>query len=167
MMSRWIVPQDDTNTMFIEFRHVSETEGMTPAWWADRDIMLPGQLAAGSYEESQRHPGDYEAQVSQRPIAIHGLEHLGATDRGVSMFRNQIRRGIRAVRAGDEPPGLCHTAGAFTPTYCNDTIVRVPPAETAVADRQLMRETGRRLAEAYLKDRPLMTSEATAMAEKS
>ena len=25
-----------------------------------------------SYEEGQRHPGDYEAQVSQRPIAIHG-----------------------------------------------------------------------------------------------
>src|SRR5207302_1417112 len=125
---RWIVPVDDTNTMFIEFRHVSETEGVTPAWWADRDIMLPGQLAAESYEESQRHPGDYEAQVSQRPIAIHGLEHLGATDRGVSMFRNQIRRGIRAVKAGDEPPGLRHVTGAVTPTYCNDTIVQVPPA---------------------------------------
>jgi hypothetical protein len=156
MMSRWIVPQDDTNTMFIEFRHVSETEGRTPAWWADRGIMLPGQLAEESYEESQRRPGDYEAQVSQRPIAIHGLEHLGATDRGVSMFRNQVRRGIRAVRAGDEPVGLCHKAGTVIPTYCNDTIVRVPPAETAATDRQLMRETGRRLAEGYLKDPPLM-----------
>jgi len=156
MMSRWIVPQDDTNTMFIEFRHVSETEGVTPAWWADRGIMLPGQLAADTYEESQRHPADYEAQVSQRPIAIHGLEHLGATDRGVSMFRNQIRRGIRAVRAGDEPPGLCRTAGDITPTYCNDTIVQVPRVEDLAADRQLMRETGRRLAESYLKDPPLM-----------
>jgi len=156
-MSRWIVPQDDTKTMFIEFRHVSETEGRTPAWWADRDIMLPGQLAAECYEESQRRPGDFEAQVSQRPIAIHGLEHLGATDRGVSMFRSQIRRGIRAVRAGDDPAGLCRDAGALTPTYCNDTIVRVPPAETAATDRALMRETGRRLAERYLKDPPLMT----------
>jgi hypothetical protein len=117
MMSRWIVPQDDTNTMFIEFRHVSETEGRTPAWWADRDIMLPGQLAVESYEESQRHPGDYEAQVSQRPIAIHGLEHLSATDRGVTMFRNQIRRGIRAVKAGDEPHGLCRNAGATNILY--------------------------------------------------
>jgi hypothetical protein len=109
------------------------------------------------YEESQRHPGDYETQVSQRPIAIHGLEHLGATDRGVTMFRNQIRRGIRAVKAGDEPHGLCHHAGAVVPTYCNDTIVHASPAETAVGDRQLMRETGRRLAEAYLKNPPLMT----------
>jgi hypothetical protein len=142
--------------MFIEFRHVSETEGRTPAWWADRDIMLPGQLATESYEESQRHPGDYEAQVSQRPIAIHGLEHLGATDRGVTMFRNQIRRGIRAVRAGDEPCGLSHKAASVIPTYCNDTIVRVPAAEEPAADRQLMRETGRRLADAYLEDPPLM-----------
>ena len=153
MMSRWIVPVDNTNTMFIEFRHVSETEGVTPAWWADRDIMLPGQLAAASYEDGQRHPGDYEAQVSQRPIAIHGLEHLAATDRGVSMFRNQIRRGIRAVKAGDVPPGLCHTACAVIPTYSNDTIVHVPPAATPAMDRQLMRETGRRLAEGYLRDR--------------
>jgi phenylpropionate dioxygenase-like ring-hydroxylating dioxygenase large terminal subunit len=155
MMSRWIVPQDDTNTMFIEFRHVSETEGLTPAWWADREIMLPGQLAADTYEEGQRRPGDYEAQVSQRPIAVHGLEHLGATDRGVSMFRNQIRRGIRAVKAGDEPQGLSRDAGAVIPTYCNDTIVHIPPAETPIADRQLMRQTGRRLAEAYLRDPPL------------
>ena len=73
------------------------------------------------------------------------------------MFRSQIRRGIRAVKAGDEPHGLCRNAGAIVPTYCNDTIVHAPPAETAVRDRQLMRETGRRLAEAYLKNPPLMT----------
>jgi phenylpropionate dioxygenase-like ring-hydroxylating dioxygenase large terminal subunit len=156
MMSRWIVPVDDTNTMFIEFRHVSESEGVTPAWWADRDIMLPGQLAADSYEEGQRQPGDYEAQVSQRPIAVHGLEHLGSTDRGVAMFRNQMRRGMRAVQAGDDPAGLCRNAGAVIPTYCNDTIVRVPPAANPEMDRQLLRETGRRLAERYLEAPPLM-----------
>src|SRR5262245_6716650 len=117
MMSRWIVPVDDTNTMFIELRHVSETEGVTPAWWADRGIMAPGQLAAESYKAGQRHPGDYEAQVSQRPIAIHGLEHLGATDRGIAMFRNLIRRGIRAVRNGDDPAGVRQDAGMVIPTY--------------------------------------------------
>jgi hypothetical protein len=72
------------------------------------------------------------------------------------MFRNQIRRGIRAVKAGDEPAGLPDTAGAVIPTYCNDTVVRVPPAEAPASDRQLMRETGRRLAEAYLRDPPLI-----------
>jgi hypothetical protein len=155
MMSRWIVPQDDTHTMFIEFRHVSETEGVTPSWWADRSIMLPGQLAADSYEASQRQPGDYEAQVGQRPIAIHALEHLGATDRGITMFRQHIRRGIRRVQEGRDPVGLCREAGAVIPTYANDTVVHVPPAATPEADRRLLRETGRKLAEAYLKGPPL------------
>jgi phenylpropionate dioxygenase-like ring-hydroxylating dioxygenase large terminal subunit len=156
-MSRFIVPVDDTNTMFIEFRHVSETEGVTPAWWADRNIMIPGQIAVDTYEEGQRRPGDYEAQVSQRPIAIHGLEHLGATDRGVAMFRNQIRRGIRSVRGGDDPVGLCRNADGFIPTYCNDTVVRAPAATSEAADKQEMRETGRKLAQFYLDHPPLAT----------
>jgi phenylpropionate dioxygenase-like ring-hydroxylating dioxygenase large terminal subunit len=155
MMTRWKVPLDDNNTMFIEFRHVSDSDGVTPAWWADRNIMLPGQIAADSYEEGQLHPGDYEAQVSQRPIAIHALEHLGATDRGVSMVRRQLRRGIRAVKAGDDPAGLYRDAGSVIPTYCNNTVVRLPPAADLAQDKQLMRETGRRLADGYLANPPL------------
>ena len=156
MMSRWIVPQDDTNSMFIEFRHVSETEDVTPGWWADRNIMLPGQIAADSYKEGQLHPGDYEAQVSQRPIAIHGLEHLSETDRGVSMYRNQIRRGIRATAAGQDPMGVFRNGAGVIPTYCNNTVLRVPPAAAGTNDKELMRATGRRLAESYLKAPPLM-----------
>jgi nitrite reductase/ring-hydroxylating ferredoxin subunit len=157
MMSRWIVPLDDTNTMLIELRHVSETDNVTPAWLADRTIMIPGQLPAEPYEAGQRQPGDYEAQVSQRPVAIHGLEHLGATDRGVAMFRNQTRRGIRAVQTGHNPAGLCCTADLVIPTYCNDTVVRLPPDEDSAADRQLMRKTGRQLADGYLKNPPLLS----------
>ena len=163
MMSRWIVPQDDTHTMFLEFRHVSETDGATPSWWADRTVMLPGQLpASDSYETSQRRPGDYEAQVSQRPIAVHGLEHLGATDRGVIMFRQLLRRGVRAVQAGRDPEGLWRAPGACIPTYCNDTVVHVPPARTVEEDRALMRTTGRALAESYLQQRSAVAAHASA-----
>ena len=158
MMSRWIVPLDDTNTMLIEFRHISETEGVvTPDWWADRGIMLPGQLGADSYEESQRRPGDFEAQVSQRPVAVHGLEHLGTTDRGITMFRNQVRKGIRAVKEGSDPVGLFRDSSVI-PTYCNDTVVRVPPAKTPELDKKLLRETGRRLAQGYIEAPPLMAA---------
>ena len=161
MMSRWIVPLDNTNTMLIEYRHVSESEGVTPAWWADRTIMLPGQIAADTYEAGQRHPGDYEAQVSQRPVAVHGLEHLSETDRGVSMFRNQLRRGVRAVQEGRDPYGLCRNNGTVIPTYCNDTVVRVSPEMNSAMDRERMRETGRRLADGYLKDPPLLSDAST------
>jgi hypothetical protein len=154
MMSRWIVPIDNTSTMFIELRHVSDAEG-EPAWWGDRGVMLPGQLAMDTYEESQRHPGDYEAQVSQRPIAVHALEHLGATDRGVTMFRKLVRQGIRAVTGGGPLQGLSRE-GAMIPTFCNDTVVRLPAAADAVEEKRLLRQTGRQIAESYLREPPLM-----------
>jgi hypothetical protein len=140
--------------MFIELRHLSETEE-NPPWWVDRKQMMPGQIAMASYEEGQRHPGDFEAQVSQRPIAIHGLEHLSETDRGVSMFRNQVRRGIRAVKAGKDPQGVSRQ-DRLIPTYCNNTVVRQPPAKTAELDKKAMRAAGRRLAEGYLAAPPLL-----------
>ncbi|HEX5318802.1 MAG TPA: aromatic ring-hydroxylating dioxygenase subunit alpha [Stellaceae bacterium] len=161
MMSRWIVPMDDTNSMQIELRHVSETDGIvTPDWWADRNTALPGQLPPETYEEAQRRPQDFEAQVSQRPIAVHGMEHLGTTDRGITMFRNQIRRGIKAVKAGQDPQALTREDGAMVATYCNNTVVRVPPAKTEELDKKLMRETGRRLARSYIQQPPLIVKMA-------
>jgi hypothetical protein len=120
--------------------------------------MLPGQLGADTHEESQRRPGDFEAQVSQRPVAVHGLEHLGTTDRGVTLFRKQIRSGIRAVKAGQDPVGLFRDGSAVIPTYCNDTVVRVPPAKTPELDKKLLCETGRRLAEHYIAVPPLLAA---------
>jgi hypothetical protein len=121
--------------------------------------MLPGQLAADSYDEGQRRPGDFEAQVSQRPVAVHGLEHLGATDRGVTVFRNQLRRGIRAVKTGADPAGIFRDEGRLIPTYCNDTVVRVPPAKTPELDKKLMRATGRKLADGYLEEPRLLAAQ--------
>jgi len=72
------------------------------------------------------------------------------------MFRNQTRRGIRKPVA--TPIGLCRDSGVVIPTYCNDTVVRVPPKANSVMDRRLVRETGRRLADGYLKDPPLLAS---------
>jgi hypothetical protein len=159
MMSRWIVPLDDASTMLIEFRHVSETEGVvTPDWWADLGIMLPGQPGAGTYEESQRRPGDFEEHVSQRPVAVHGLEHLGATDRGITMFRNQIRAGIRSVKAGRDADGLFRDGRGAIPAYCNDTVVRMATAATPEQDKALLRATGRTLAEGYIETPQLLAA---------
>jgi hypothetical protein len=119
--------------------------------------MLPGQLAMDTHEKSQRTPGDYEAQVSQRPIAVHGLEHLSATDRGVTMFRNLVRKGISAVREGRDPQGLGRNGKEVLPTFCNDTVVHLPAAVDAAADAEMLRATGRRLAEGYVRDPPLLS----------
>ncbi len=137
--------------------HARETPGIeTPDWWADRSQMLAGQMPPDTYEEAQRRPQDFEAQVSQRPIAVHGMEHLGTTDRGITMLRNQIRAGIKAVKTGQDPQALSRDEGVVIPTYCNNTVVRVPPAKTEELDKKLMRETGRRLARRYIDAPPLM-----------
>ena len=143
MMSRWIVPLDDTNTMLIEFRHVSETEGVvTPDWWADRGIMLPANSAptpmrkasaglATSRHRSRSGPSRCMASnISARPIA------------GSPCFATRSARGSRRSSAGSEPVGLFRDGGGPIPTYCNDTVVRVPPAKTAELDKKLLRETG-------------------------
>src|SRR6202012_4931111 len=89
-----------------------------------------GQDGNRPYEERQRIPGDYDAQVSiHGGIARHGLEHLASTDRGVIMMRNMIRRGIRSVRDGADPayPGN----GEAIATFAHDRVVPgVPPAAT-------------------------------------
>src|SRR6266700_982497 len=95
--TRWAVPIDDTHTMQIGFNRAPE--GREPR----RDVGF-GQDGNRSYEERQRIPGDYAAQVTiNGGSARHDLEHLASTDRGVTMLRNMIRRGIRAIQNGDDP----------------------------------------------------------------
>lgn len=154
MMTRWIVPIDDEKTMLIELRHISEEDEATPAWWAD-GTMLPAQVPiSDSLEEQQRQPGDYEAQGSQRSIAVHGLEHLGATDRGVIVYRRQIRQGIQAVKEGRDPLGLSPSADIPIPTFSNDAVVEARRGATPVEEVKLIKDIGRRLIEEYIEDPP-------------
>jgi hypothetical protein len=62
------------------------------------------------------------------------------------------------VRDGHPPAGLCGDEGTVIPTYCNNTVVRIPPAKTEEADKKLMRETGRRLARGYIDAPPLLAA---------
>ena len=52
------------------------------------------------------------------------------------MFRRLMRRGIRAVRAGNDPAGVFRDAGAVIPTFCNNTVMHMPAAATELAIAQ-------------------------------
>ena len=152
-MLRWMVPVDDTATRTIGWRYFSERldpRGQdSPEMVGRETIDFVGQSEdERPYEERQRQPGDYEAQVSQRPIAIHALEHRASSDAGVARLRRLLRRRIRALAAGEgahqpDPFGLDAVS-----TYCQDTVFRWPgsgrPAETD------LREAGRWVAAAVL-----------------
>ena len=62
--------------------------------------------ARNSYEETQREPDDREAQVSQGPIAVHALENLVLSDRGIVLFRRQLKRALDAMQEGRDPMGI-------------------------------------------------------------
>ena len=136
---RWMVPMDDTTTRTIGWRFFSrrlDPRGQDrPELVGRESIDFVGQTEdERPYEERQRQPGDFEAQVSQRPIAIHALEHRASSDAGVARLRRLLRRRIRALAAG-EPVRQPDAFGLdAVPTYCQDTVFRwqasAPPTET-------------------------------------
>ena len=148
----WSVPANDTMTLRFALigtpigKSSRYTTGPFPATFSNR--------SGRTYEEQQRTPGDYEAQASQRPIARHGLEHLGVEDRGVTLYRREMRKAIRLVERGQDPPGILREPGKIIPTYGGDTVLRVPPAPTEEEDRDLILKVGREMAQRYVKSPP-------------
>ena len=106
------------------------------------------------YERMQRFPGDYEAQIGQRSIAVHGLEHLGVEDRGVTMMRKGLRQRVRMVEQGQDPPELKPLSEQIVATYGGDTLLRVAQAETSEGDKDLIRGKGLELAKRYVQSPP-------------
>lgn len=127
--TRWMVPQDNFVTRTIGWRLFSHD--LDPRDQGDRSkvgvesIDFIGQTKdERSYEESQRFPGDYEAQVSQRPIAIHNLENLASSDRGVARLRQIIRTRIRELKDGTEPVQPAPNSLGLVPTFVQDSVVK-------------------------------------------
>ncbi len=137
---RWAVPNDDTHTTNFELAQVD------PAWGLTADqVGQPGfgQSDDRTYAERQRFPADFDAQSSQREIAVHALENLGSADRGVIMLRRIVRDGVRAVAGGGDPPGAHWPEGKIIRTFTQDVVLRIPPAPSPEDDRRLLRATGR------------------------
>jgi phenylpropionate dioxygenase-like ring-hydroxylating dioxygenase large terminal subunit len=141
VITRWAVPNDDTHTTNFELAAIPDD------WEVDEAAVAQpgfGQSNDRPYAERQRHPADFDAQSSQRTIAVHALEHLASTDRGVIMLRRIVRSGIRAVARGEEPFSLGRD-GAVIRTLAQDTVLKIPPRPDPAADRRLLRDTGRRV----------------------
>ncbi len=133
LLTRWRVPVDDENTA--EFAFVRMRAGQVNPYVDNKVPAYRTNYGGRGYEERQRTPGDYDAQVSQRAIARHGLEHLTASDRGVTMFRRELRKGIDAVRRGEDPKGLLRGHNGRIPTYANETVLNAPrPADGSSAE---------------------------------
>jgi 5,5'-dehydrodivanillate O-demethylase len=101
---QWRVPIDDTHTL-----HVSQY-----VWHGAPGTSVPKQDVV-PYREVALKDGqgrwivdlvfnqDYMAWVTQGPVADRTKEVLGASDRGVIMFRKQLRRELNVLEDGGEP----------------------------------------------------------------
>jgi nitrite reductase/ring-hydroxylating ferredoxin subunit len=98
----WVLPMDDHRFRIYVVGRVK----------AQGDLVrmrsrLNGKLWEDLTEaEHQAFPGDYEAQVSQGPIAMHSEEHLVMSDRGIILLRKLLHRQLEAVAKGEDPLGV-------------------------------------------------------------
>ena len=168
-ITKWVVPVDNTHCKLIAWRHYNDLLDLGGK--GDKSkvglnaVDFVGQTGnERSYLEGQREPSDYEAQVSQGPIAVHKLEHLGWSDTGVAMLRVLLRRGIRDLKKGKEPPMPKKNADGRIPTMSGDVIVKV--AASNVDDRQAQEELGRKVGKIVVETLALAHEERAAEIEK-
>lgn len=110
------------------------------------------------YQERQRQPGDYEAQVSQRAIAVHALEHHGSSDAGVIRLRHLLRKQVRGL-SEDAAPGYPPAGPDGIATYIQDSVAPWPENVNGLDERQLMRHSGDRVAQAIIESAALPTGQ--------
>jgi nitrite reductase/ring-hydroxylating ferredoxin subunit len=149
-ITRWTTPIDNRTCKVIGWRHFHEEVnprgiGKEEGCGVEK-VDFYGQGGGQSFEERQRLPGDYDAMVSQRPIALHGMEHLTYCDKGVVMLRRLLRRDIRRVASGESVPVSPYRSNGLIPTYCHDTVLDIPPIP-GTDDLELQEAVGRKVTE--------------------
>ncbi|RZS77178.1 aromatic ring-hydroxylating dioxygenase subunit alpha [Pigmentiphaga kullae] len=98
----WVLPIDDTS-----FRIYTAGRVRREGDIARSRSRMNGKLWEELTEaEHQRMPGDYEAQVSQGPIAWHSEENLTTSDRGLVLLRRMFKQQLDVVAAGGDPVGV-------------------------------------------------------------
>lgn len=106
----WCVPVDNEHIYGISIVAWPLEDGESSADWKPGIDTLtdirPGNLRNRPYEDKQRRPDDMEAQESQRPIAVHALENLAHSDRGIVLLRRALRKAVRDVQAGKDPQNV-------------------------------------------------------------
>ena len=125
----WWVPVDNTHTIgfHIEALPVVNGEVMQPALANAVEGRTSATMPARtSYEETQREPDDREAQVSQGPLAVHALENLVLSDRGIALFRRQLKRALDAVEEGRDPMGILRDPANRTVTVTASNALAAP-----------------------------------------
>ena len=113
---------------------------------------IPGDhRARANYKNCQYAPGDYEAIISQRPIAVHALENPTKFDAGVYMFRKLLRDAVRGTnpKAGPEQfAAWLRDCDGAPNSYCSGNVFELPVGRTKEEEVELRRYLARQVVNA-------------------
>jgi hypothetical protein len=158
---RWTVPVDDENSKMIGWRVMGpgiDTRGVGDKSLVGYETIdfLEGQVAMrrperfgqykledlppipsnhrerANYKDCQYAPGDYEAIITQRPIAVHALENPTKFDAGLYAFRKMLRDAVRGTNPAASPDSFAEwlrEIGAAPHSYCCGNVFEVPEAD--------------------------------------
>ncbi len=175
---RWTVPVDDTHSKMIGWRVMGpgiDTRGVGDKALVGYETIdfLDGQVALRrkerfadglkatdivpipddhrerpNYKDAQYAPGDYEAIISQRPIAVHALENPTKFDAGLFMFRKLLRDAVRGTNAAAAAEGFAQwlrDVGGMPNSYCSGNVFEVPEGATAQEEVARRRHVSRQI----------------------
>lgn len=131
----WRVPVDDENSLSVSWffqrvphERVPYEQGEIPSWWSPIKDEKTGRWIS-SHVINQ----DIVGWVGQGAIADRTRETLGASDRGIAMFRKQLLSDLDAIARGEDPKGLIRDPG-------RNTRVALPIAARKLFEQGLSRE---------------------------
>lgn len=174
---RWTVPVDDVNSKMIGWRVMGpgiDTRGVGNKEMVGYETIdfLEGQVAMRrperfgdykledlppipsnhrarhNYKDCQYAPGDYEAIISQRPIAVHALENPTKFDAGVYMFRKMLRDAVRGINKEATPEGFAEwlvSFGGAPNSFCSGNVLEIPEVEDVAMEIQRRRQVTREI----------------------
>ena len=103
------VPVDDTHTLHLWYNAYLPPRGaVVPAHLRERVWLyeVPYQDETGEFIVDNIDGQDMMAWITQGPIADRTRENLGASDKGVAMYRRVLKREIRKLESGADPIGV-------------------------------------------------------------
>jgi 5,5'-dehydrodivanillate O-demethylase len=103
------IPMDDVHTRHVWYDVFIPPPGVeVPQHLLDHVVVydVPFRDESGDFMLDLLDAQDVMAWVTQGPIAPRDTEHLGATDRGITLFRNMLRRELKVVEDGGDPMGV-------------------------------------------------------------
>ena len=125
--TRWVVPIDDHHCVALAWANFGERGD--PIEYNNQEgfeKIEAGEISNRTKEEKQKSPGDAEAVEGMGSISSHKGEHLMPTDKGVMIYRRRIRKLIKELNEGNDPPQPQKLKRQVVRTNGQDTILRAP-----------------------------------------